>query len=114
MFKRYATYAFMAALAGIVISPASAGGYDGVWVGTAPAKGDCGTLNVTLSVNGSTIGGVVSGAHGSPRIKPTMFSPGASTLEYKGFRANVTFSGSTFSGEFGTMCGPRQVVGRKT
>ncbi len=89
--------------------------YDGKWVGTAPDKGDCGLLTVTMVIGGSTISGNVSGKHGSPRISSgKVEADGSARVKYGptlGYEGTLRFSGDKFDGQFMTLCGLRDVTG---
>jgi hypothetical protein len=99
------------------LSAYAADQYDGKWVGTAPDKGDCGVLTVTMIIGGSTICGNVSGKHGSPTITSgkvegdgTARVVYTATLSYEG---TLRFPPDRFEGQFMTMCGLRDVVGAR-
>ncbi len=89
--------------------------YDGKWVGTAPDKGDCGVLTVTLVVGGGTITGNVSGKHGTVTITSGKVEADATAhVKYTrtlGYEGTLKFSGDRFEGQFMTMCGLRDVTG---
>jgi hypothetical protein len=113
--KNATSYASFLAFALAFAGPAHADQYDGTWVGSSPAAGDCGPLTVILIVSGKTIGGTVSGKNGSPRIRPISFpQTGVVSIDYARFTASVRFSGNRFTGQFNTFCGVRQVVGTKS
>jgi hypothetical protein len=97
----------------------ASGPFDGKWVGTAPEKGDCGVLTVTIDVvDGRVVSGSVVGNHGSPPIDWGFVQPnGFGKVQYSSQPTNtaqLTFAGNVFTGWFPTMCGRRAVSGSRT
>jgi hypothetical protein len=96
----------------------ASGPFDRTWVGTAPEKGDCGILTVTINVaDGKVVGGSVVGNHGAPPIDWGFVQPnGFGKVQYSSqptSTAQLTFAGNVFTGWFPTMCGRRAVSGSR-
>jgi hypothetical protein len=109
----------MLACTGAFMSTGSnaAGSFDGNWVGTSPAVGDCGQLVVKLLITDGKIAGTVAGKHGSPSIDSGVVAEnGSAQVRYavkQGFRGNIQFSGNNFRGSFDTFCGSRETIGSR-
>jgi hypothetical protein len=107
------------ALALAITVAANAGGpFDGNWVGTAPALGDCGVLTVRMTVlDGRVVSGSVAGNHGAPAIDWGFVQPnGFGKVQYSTqptATAQLTFTGNVFTGWFPTKCGRRAVSGTR-
>ena len=92
----------------------AAGKYDGTWSGTAPTKGDCGVLNVAMTVKDNKVTGTVKGAKGTASIESgTVASDGSVKIKYQTSGATIKFSADTFTGQFATLCGMRETTGNK-